>query len=240
MVSLLMLTLLAFTTFAHACEELCKNGTTDELVKKFWPIIDDVFTQAERDIGVSKCLQPMRIAYNDTVSESIKHDVFKLFKGKCQRNGVEPEGCPNPSCPVICGTPGSMCYHYDKLEDLAFNAVHSILYNITQPTSPVFQQVYSSIARSKSRRETAYMRFQPRAYAPDLPLPFDFMRQPLVIRSTLDDLYARDSSRLTEISSGLSLELQKKCGYEPHGSKKDLGSRCSWKKEMCSFILQYP
>jgi DNA-binding response OmpR family regulator len=46
MFSLLIFTLLAFTTVTYACEELCKNGTTDELVKRFWPIVDDVFTQA--------------------------------------------------------------------------------------------------------------------------------------------------------------------------------------------------
>ncbi|KAI3622363.1 hypothetical protein WG66_015729 [Moniliophthora roreri] len=241
MISLLIVALFTVPALIYACEEHCMNGTSDEFKRRYSPIFLNFFKQAEKDLGVPNSLQPLWAAWDGAASDCLRETIFHHFRGKCQRNGIEPEGCPNPSCPVRCGTPGSMVYHYPILERLAFIAVHNTYSNLTQPNSHVVQQIRDRVSNSKSKRDIAYMRFQPRAYAHDVPLPFYFMREPFTIRSSADEgLYTRESpGHLEVVLEKLAVGLKQHCGYEEH-STKGLADRCSWKEEMKEFILQYP
>ena len=55
-------------------------------------------------------LQPITQTYANRSYDGMEHAIFpSFFHGKClDSKGREPDGCPNPDCPIVCGTPGSL------------------------------------------------------------------------------------------------------------------------------------
>ena len=51
-------------------------------------------------------LEPVLAAYRTQAYQNMKTGIFpSYFHGKClDGNGQEPAGCPDPDCPVVCGT----------------------------------------------------------------------------------------------------------------------------------------
>ncbi|KAH8829383.1 hypothetical protein DL96DRAFT_1597916 [Flagelloscypha sp. PMI_526] len=85
--------------------------------------------------GVSLCL--LRLPYTS-----------KPFVGKCQQNGVNPPGCPNPNCPVVCGTSGSMVHFYPKLLSITFEDTSRRLTSLLAPSSSKYKQVEKLVAKA--------------------------------------------------------------------------------------------
>ena len=47
-------------------------------------------------------LRPVTDAYKSDAYNGMETAIFpSYFHGKCQQDGVDPPGCPNPDCPVV-------------------------------------------------------------------------------------------------------------------------------------------
>ncbi|KAF7965613.1 hypothetical protein HWV62_42635 [Athelia sp. TMB] len=97
-----------------------------------------------------KYLTPLIDTYNKLAYNAMETAIFpSYFHGKCQdapgANGVEPKGCPDPDCPVVCGTPGSLIHFYSKLRTIAFDETISMLKNLTNPESDSFKGVAKAV-----------------------------------------------------------------------------------------------
>lgn len=89
---------------------------------------------------------PILTAYHEKAPAALQTAIFAgYFHGKCQRENVDPPGCPNPDCPVVCGTPGSMCHYFSTLREIAFNATLALLDELAAPGSDAFQQVEANV-----------------------------------------------------------------------------------------------
>ena len=86
-------------------------------------------------------LRPILDAYDNGAYDGMENAIFpSYFHGKCQQNGVDPPGCPNPDCPVVCGTPGSMVHFYPVLRQIAFNQTRALISNATEQYSDAIAQ----------------------------------------------------------------------------------------------------
>lgn len=104
-------------------------------------------------------------AYHKTSYSGLEHAIFpSYFHGKClYANGTVPDGCPNPDCPVVCGTPGSMVHFYPTLVHIVFDYVSGKLANITHPGTKVYHKVEKMVLadaqetqrRTQSREPTS-------------------------------------------------------------------------------------
>jgi len=90
---------------------------------------------------------PVLEAYNLTACAGLETAIFlHYFHGKCQdANGVDPPGCPNPDCPKVCGTPGSLIHFYPTLASIVFNQTIGLLANLTTPGSKTYNQVLQAV-----------------------------------------------------------------------------------------------
>lgn len=87
-------------------------------------------------MGDSEYLAPVRDGYHSIIARSLQHNIFPgYFHGKCAPLGTAVPGCPNPDCPVVCGTPGSMVHFYSKLVSIAFETVRADLWVHSKPGS---------------------------------------------------------------------------------------------------------
>ncbi|KAL4257579.1 hypothetical protein AB1N83_010217 [Pleurotus pulmonarius] len=85
----------------------------------------------------------------DGLYDKMSDAIFSnFFHGKCvDAEGNTPPGCPNPSCSVVCGTPGSLVFYYEKLSSIALGIARAHLEAILGPNSP-----------TRKRLETLFMR----------------------------------------------------------------------------------
>ncbi|KAL0577195.1 hypothetical protein V5O48_004793 [Marasmius crinis-equi] len=228
-----------------ACEEVCMNGTVAETLRIYTTrVLEPLFGHKEQELQAPRCLDPLRRAVQVHSPDALHSYIFKgFFHGKCQRNGIEPEGCPNPDCPSRCGTPGSMVHFYSTFRRLAFNAIRDTIGNQTENGSPVYKQMEACIEqRGTVRRKEAPLRLLPRVYANrDLSLPILYMREPFEVYPGVEGAMfkrQKEQSVATHLQD-LAQELEGYCGLEAKESRTDL-KKCSWEKEMKKFILQYP
>ena len=156
-------------------------------------------------------------AYNKVSYNGLEHAIFpSYFHGKCRYpNGTVPNGCPNPDCPVVCGTPGSMVHFFPVLTRLVFNQVSGQMTNITSPGSKAYKQVKKMVladAQTKRRRDPSRVsRFAK-----------------LEARAT-----TATEKQFRAIMKAFPTMLLTACG----GSNL---SQCSWETYMKKFILKYP
>ncbi|KAF9269635.1 hypothetical protein L218DRAFT_280554 [Marasmius fiardii PR-910] len=230
----------------YACEEICKSGTISKIMDKYTTdVLEPYFLRKEKELQVSHSLDPLRIAIKLDCPGVLIANVFGHFRGKCQRNGVTPEGCPNPDCPSRCGTPGSMVHFYSTLRRLAFESFFDVIKNHTDTASPTYRQIQARVEQGReSRKRETPMRFQPRPDANhDVSLPILYMRQPFEIQPDVDRaLNSKRERHSTHVAVSLGRipsELETICGRLSKESETDL-KHCSWRTEMTKFILQYP
>ncbi|EAU89760.2 hypothetical protein CC1G_07485 [Coprinopsis cinerea okayama7 len=110
--------------------------------------IDTQFFSGNSPVPPTEYLQPLLSAYDNQKQTWLRKAIFpSFFHGKCQDpvTGVNPPGCPNPDCPVVCGTPGSMVHYYSRLRYIAFNATWHLLHELTRTDSAVFEQVRRNV-----------------------------------------------------------------------------------------------
>ncbi|KAK0458904.1 uncharacterized protein EV420DRAFT_1334075 [Desarmillaria tabescens] len=154
----LFFALSALPVIAFACEGECITGVTAgfvndvrELLKTIFP---DVVSQVYKALDIpspddSRCLalvNPMLAAFEKQALPSFQHAIFpSFFHGKCQVNGVDPDGCPNPDCPVVCGTPGSLIHFYPILLEIVYNSTMAVVQDITSPHSDAYQETQKTV-----------------------------------------------------------------------------------------------
>ncbi len=88
-------------------------------------------------------LEPIVAAYRTQAYQSMETGIFpSFFHGKClDKKGQVPAGCPNPNCPVVCGTPGSMVHFFPELRYIAYNQTCHLLEKLSRPNSPSYNRV---------------------------------------------------------------------------------------------------
>lgn len=153
--------------------------------------------------------------------------IFKTyFRGKCQnpKTGIDPPGCPNPDCPVVCGTPGSIVHFYNIFRDRALNATVQCIEPILDSNSVEFKEAERRVeeAAGSTRRKTT-SRFISRR-----PPTCENGGRGESVRATLVDLF-RPFRQMMIVA----------CGGTPEGKFNGLPG-CSWEKEFKSYILSFP
>ena len=118
-------------------------------------------------------LEPIQAAYRTQAYQNMETGMFpSYFHGKClDGNGQEPAGCPDPDCPVVCGTSGSMVHFYPTLRFIAFNQTYHLLERVSSPGSPSYNRVETLVLQASQspppderRRRRAFSR----VFSPDV------------------------------------------------------------------------
>ncbi|EJC98285.1 uncharacterized protein FOMMEDRAFT_149302 [Fomitiporia mediterranea MF3/22] len=263
---LLILLFTGLVSSVSACEGDCivriTNAFLGNLSKPIDEVLKDLSDQiseqllppSQRPADPTSLLQPILKAYADISYEKLETAIFpSYFHGKCQRfskDGQDPPGCPNPDCPVVCGTPGSLVHFYPKLRLIAFNNTKSTLEKIASPGSPAYTKVEAMIKEAQLRKSgkrdlvathgmgsvieprSAYWhgkRLHPRFFGAGRKR--DMLRQ--------QNLQARSSPTLESILGQFDFLFSKACGGKP-GDSKDSLPNCSWEIEMKKYILSFP
>ena len=149
--------------------------------------------------------------------------------------GIDPPGCPNPDCPVVCGTPGSIVHFYDKFCSLAFDATVHLFDEIINPSSGAYQEfekgvisaASSSSSVEKRKRIVRFMRESDWLAGPRL--GFDKSkniekRVEPAIRDKLQTILQEFPSKLKAVCRGDSTEL----------------ASCKWEAAFKQYILSFP
>jgi len=163
---------------------------------------------------------PILAEYNSTAYAGLETAIFPhYFHGKClDAHGNEPNGCPNPDCPIVCGTPGSLVHFYHVLRQIVFDQTREILVNITDPKTKAYKAVEKAVlddiktAGLDRRASRGLMHGVSRVYK---------KRQTSTYKA-----------QLRSIIKGFSSELETTCGTNL--------THCSWETEMKKFVLQFP
>ena len=189
-------------------------------------------------------ITPLLSSYEGDSYSLMETAIFpSYFHGKCEDpvTGIAPAGCPNPSCPTVCGTPGSMVYHFPKLRRIAFNTVHAMLLEHTRTDSDTYKAVERAVKRFAIARAAPDVatRSIPRIFRArkdlDLFLP-EYKSMYLTKRA--DNL----EGRLKSILESIPERLVTACGYvgpDENGTVDELRA-CSWEVETVEYILQFP
>jgi hypothetical protein len=170
-------------------------------------------------------LYPIYEAYRKNVYAALEYGIFpSYFHGKCQRADphnpggplVNPPGCPNPDCPVVCGTPGSLVHFFPKLCQIAHNETQGVLSTFTDPDSEECKVVLKNIVQEsqEARRQNGRRSWMGRRE----------------VRRADEKKIEEDAKK---IIGQIGKKLEKVCG----GS--DL-PYCSWEEEMKKYILSFP
>ncbi|KAH9989626.1 hypothetical protein BJV77DRAFT_1061179 [Russula vinacea] len=231
--------LLASPISVFACEGDCIIGITDAWLGNYTSPIDTVFQyiaqQISRDLlpagshhDSMQYLYPITSAYKDSSYDGMRTAIFpNYFHGKCQRNGIDPPGCPNPDCPVICGTPGSLVHFFPTLRFIAYNYTRGTLQRLCSPGNHAYERTERSIVqaaagprglrgctsgrRAVEGRDFSYTR-----------------RQEEGVKKRLEEI----------MRQGANL-LEQACGGHPSEDEAAL-PKCSWEKSMKAYILSFP
>jgi hypothetical protein len=159
--------------------------------------------------------------YNQTSYATLEKAIFpSYFHGKCLHNGIEPPGCPNPNCPIVCGTPGSLVHFYSKLRLIAFNCVRALLESLTSPNGVHYQSLEDHIIADTSRAGKRMARI---ARGSSLALH-------------LEERSTDVTNSLKHILTEVGPVFEKECDGAVAGSL----TKCSWEHEMKEYILTFP
>jgi hypothetical protein len=161
----------------------------------------------------------------------MENAIFKsYFHGKCEdrTTGIDPPGCPNPDCPVVCGTPGSIVHFYSKFCSLAFDAIINLFDEIIKPSSAAYQKFEASVISAKSsktrRRMVRFMREADWVAKPRV----GFYKGKNIEKRAMEDIRDKLQTILRQFPS----EMKSICGNELRS--------CSWEAEFKQYILSFP
>ncbi|KAF8800556.1 hypothetical protein BYT27DRAFT_7148368, partial [Phlegmacium glaucopus] len=253
----LALVIVAFilpATIVLACEGECIVGITNALLGNYTTPMKMVFSEIDSAIysqvigpTTSKSTQPTSFLsplldeYNKRGYDYMENAIFKsYFHGKCEdpTTGRDPAGCPNPDCPVVCGTPGSIVHFYSKFVTLAFDAIVHLFDEIIKPSSTAYQKFEKGVISATSSNPPAenrqrMVRFMREAdWLAEPPVGFDksksFEKRTEHIRDRLQSILGQFQSKLKAI-----------CGGNRTTDSTELPS-CSWEAEFKQYILLFP
>ena len=187
-------------------------------------------------------LDPIASAYKDSSYDGMRTAIFpQYFHGKCHSNGVDPLGCPNPDCPVICGTPGSLVHFFPTLRSIAFNYTRGALERLCSPGNDAYERAERFIVQTAAgtrghggeRRRVPWFEYaMARAGGESAQ------------GRNLSYVYARGredgvKKRFKEIMKQVPSLLEQACGGPPSEYENAL-PKCSWEKLMKQYILGFP
>ena len=175
-------------------------------------------------------LQPIMDAYHQDAYNGMETAIFpSYFHGKCQQDGVDPPGCPNPDCPVVCGTPGSLVHFYGKLRYIAFNQTRHLLQAVSSPGSDAYNQVEQNVLNAANANGN--VRRMIRIYQRSRP----YGTVPLFLTRREEDV----KTQLRKILTTIEPMLLATCGGLENGETNGLPD-CSWETAMKEYILTFP
>ncbi|KAG2069540.1 hypothetical protein BDR04DRAFT_1021166 [Suillus decipiens] len=233
-----MLFLLLAPVAVTACEGDCIVDITNEYLSRYENILLTALQNLESHLNSSfeqlvpaasrrensiVYFAPVLKAYNLTAYNNLEKCIFpSYFHGKCQdANGVNPPGCPNPDCPKVCGTPGSMVHFYPTLVKIVFDGTTDLLANLTAPGSKIYNQIQQTIMADVNKGQKKRMENLSRI-------------MPLRSRAAIEARSTHSIQQgLKKIMKELRPTMLETCG----GPNL---SFCSWEQPMKEFILQYP
>ena len=185
-------------------------------------------------------LYPITTAYQNSSYDGMRTAIFpNYFHGKCQRNGANPPGCPNPDCPVVCGTPGSLVHFFPTLRFIAFHYTRSTLQRLCSPGNDAYEQAERSVVqaaagprgRGGERRRVPWFEYAIARAGGELAQD----RTSSYARKREEDV----KKRFGEIMSKAPDLLEEACGGYPSEDEKALPN-CSWENMMKAYILTFP
>ncbi|KAJ7640829.1 hypothetical protein DFH06DRAFT_1215348 [Mycena polygramma] len=214
-----------------ACEGECitgvtaawKDNYTEPVHNASWEIAKTIArTFSLSSTEIPSLMGPIINAYESNCSEALETAIFpRYFHGKCLTSaGVEPKGCPNPDCPIVCGTPGSLVHFFPKLRSIAYNQTR---YKLTAAAVASYPALKEIITRKMSLQTAPGPRLL--RYRRSTTLDAD---EPSASRIAAKDV----GPVLLGILQKIGELLQARCG-------EDFRS-CSWEDEMKEFILSFP
>ncbi|KAI0064278.1 hypothetical protein BV25DRAFT_300666 [Artomyces pyxidatus] len=234
---------LAVPATVFACEGECIVGITKAFIGNYTNPIDAVMDDVAKQIvtqlvpqhaaEAKSYLQPILTAYGKSSYDGMETAIFpSYFHGKCQQNGVDPAGCPNPDCPVVCGTPGSLIHFYSTLRFIAYNQTSHVLGLLSSPGSDAYKQVERAVVQAASspspRMLLRYERYNSEAT--------DTMGQNMPYVKKRE---ANVKNGLQDIMKTVPQLLLKACGGQATEGDGAL-PKCSWEDTMKPYILSFP
>lgn len=181
-------------------------------------------------------LQPIYSAYKQQAYTHLETDIFpSYFHGKCAQNdsgnpdapAEDPPGCPNPDCPVVCGTPGSLVHFYPKLRYIAFDSTRKVLKSCAEGAGEevkrnVQREIEAGGGGTKRRSDQVGLHHSKSSRGAKYRRATDHAMQ------TVERLIGEIPSRM-EIA----------CGGTGTGTTNGLPD-CSWEAAMKEYILSFP
>lgn len=147
----------------------------------------------------------------------------KFFHGKCQNpaTGIDPLGCPNPDCPVVCGTPGSIVHFYSDFRYRTFTSIVRLVEELSSPNATAFKQVEKPLMRVVPSTNRRFMRSLPSVLAGH------------------EGLEKRKNTLLLSLLRQFRPLLTVACGGTASGKENGLPN-CSWESPFKRYILTFP
>ena len=214
-------------------------------------IASELLPPNSRPSDPSTLLQPILSAYSNVSYNNLETAIFpSFFHGKCQRfskDGQDPPGCPDPDCPVVCGTPGSMVHFYSTLRFIAFNSTSTTMETLMKPGSDAFSKVETLVkaagghASKRDLNDESGAPVSPRYARAGSHLNRAHARHFGNLKNkhqSREDLECRSGS-LASILAQFGPLLAKACGGTAKISDSGLPN-CSWETAMRSYILSFP
>ncbi|OJT07565.1 hypothetical protein TRAPUB_1588 [Trametes pubescens] len=157
---------LAVPATVFACEGDCIVAITNAILGNYSRPLENVMKSMAAQISniipshpdeqtTMTYLQPIISAYQKEAYQGMETAIFpNFFHGKClDAQGIEPDGCPNPDCPIVCGTPGSMVHYYSKLRFIAFNETYHHLERLCTPGTDTYKRVEQAVVGAAGHDE---------------------------------------------------------------------------------------
>lgn len=183
-----------------------------------------------------KYLQPIVDSYKANAYAGMETAIFpNYFHGKCEQEslgGADPPGCPNPDCPVVCGTPGSLVHFFGKLRYIAFNQTSHLLKASATPGQLAYQRSEKMVvdaANANAKRMLSMRMFYARASLDGTTPAHDWLT------ARADDV----KTQFKQIMAQLEPLMLNICGGTDGGDTNGLPN-CSWEDAMKAYILSFP
>ncbi|KDR80349.1 hypothetical protein GALMADRAFT_92691 [Galerina marginata CBS 339.88] len=249
-------TFFAQATVVSACEGSCIVSITNALLGNYTTpiaivthniadsIVSHVIKNRNHAAPPISYLSPIIEEYNKRAYDYMENTIFKTyFHGKCQDpvTGIDPAGCPNPNCPVVCGTPGSIVHFYNTFRSRAFSSNVNLWNELVNPSSAAYKKVEKTVlaaalsSKSGSNNERRLFRFR-RAFnsAED---------QISVVQKRTKHNSEKQEDQVKKVLRAdldkFGSELGDVCGGTASAKENSL-PRCSWETSFKEYILTFP
>ncbi|KAL0959673.1 hypothetical protein HGRIS_011372 [Hohenbuehelia grisea] len=241
-----------------ACEGDCIRDITNAFLGNYTTPIKKIITEINHEIlsniPLSASTERTDYYYVSPILEDFDLDAYKIlvnslfrenFHGKClDSNGVQPAGCPNPDCAIICGTPGSMVHFYPKVVQIVFDSLRDHLAGLVAPGTDTRKRMEKMILADaqEPRRKRRELHIRGRTIFAEPNFDYTESKFSENGHDGGHGLYSRANqpskdATLARLSRMLEPAVTKKRMEKACGEQL---SSCSWEASMKEYILSYP